>query len=89
MPNESEVRCVIESWAKAVSAGDRSAILAHHSRDLLMLDFPDVVRGLGSYNRTWDFFYTNPLGSISFVPRDIAVTAGPEVAFASCLVHRE
>lgn len=89
MSNESEVRAVIEDWARAVSAGDRAAILARHSRDLQMFDFVDPVRGLEAYDRTWDFFFTNPRGPISYVPRDIEVTAGENVAFASCLFHCE
>lgn len=87
MSNESEVRVVIEDWARAVSTGDRKMILAHHSRDLLMFDFPDIVRGLDAYDKTWDFFFADPLGLISYVPRDIKVTAGEDMAFASCLVH--
>ena len=87
MSDQSEVRKVIEKWARAVSSGDRKAILAHHSPDLLMFDFPASVRGLDAYDKTWDFFFAKPKGPISFVPRDIEVTAGDNVAFASCLVH--
>lgn len=87
MSDESEIRRVIEGWARAVGAGDRKEILANHSPDLLMFDSPDTVRGLEAYDKTWDFFYANPRGPISFVPRDIEVTASDDVAFASCLVH--
>ena len=31
MSNEDKIRGLIESWARAVSAGNRKAILAHHS----------------------------------------------------------
>ena len=51
MSAEKEVRAVIDSWAKAVSDGDRKAILAHHSDDVLMFDFPATVQGLDA----WDF----------------------------------
>ena len=87
MTAENEVRAAIEIWAKAVSDGNRKAILAHHSDDLLMFDFPATVRGLDAYDRTWDFFFANPRGPISFVPRDITVVASDEVAFASCEMH--
>ncbi|MBA3317905.1 MAG: nuclear transport factor 2 family protein [Gemmatimonadales bacterium] len=86
----ARVRDLIERWAKAVSSGDRPAILAHHSPDLLMFDFPPgLVRGIDAYNRTWDFFFTAPKGPISFVPSDLEVTAGDDVAFASCLIRCE
>ena len=87
MSAEKEVRAVIDSWAKAVSDGDRKAILAHHSDDVLMFDFPATVQGLGAYDRTWDFFFAFPRGPISFVPRDMVVIADNEVAFASCEMH--
>jgi ketosteroid isomerase-like protein len=83
-----EIRTLIENWARAISSGDRKAILAHHSPSLLMFDFPaHIVRGLDEYNETWDFFYDSPKGAISFVPSDLQVTAGADVAFASCLIH--
>ena len=86
---ESEVRQLIENWAQAISNGDRAAILAHHADDLLMFDFPAVVRGTKAYDRTWDFFFHKPKGPISFVPRELNVTAGEDVAFASCLIRCE
>ena len=57
-PDEQRVRTLIESWAHAISTEDRPAILAHHSADLLMFDFPpSIIRGLDGYDRTWDFFF--------------------------------
>jgi ketosteroid isomerase-like protein len=76
MSNEDEVRRIVENWARAVSTGDRKAILAHHADDLLMFDFPDVVRGIEDYDRTWDFFYANPRGRIVYAPSQMAVVAG-------------
>ena len=89
MSAESEVRAVVQNWAKAISEGDRKAILAHHSKDLLMFDFPGTVKGLDAYDKSWDFFFADPLGPISFVPREIAVSAGEDIAFASCMVQCE
>lgn len=84
----ADIRKLIEDWALAISSEDREAILAHHSPRLLMFDFPaHIVRSLDEYNKTWDFFYDSPKGPISFVPSDIEVTAGADVAFASCLIH--
>lgn len=82
-----EIQKVIEDWTKAVSSGDRSGILAHHSKQILMFDFPAVERGIEAYDRTWDFFYDKPEGRITFAPSELSITAGEEVAFASCLIH--
>ena len=56
MSAESEVRTTIQNWAKAISEGDRRAILAHHASDLLMFDFPGTVKGLDAYDKTWVSF---------------------------------
>ena len=87
MSNESEVRTVLEDWARAVSAGDRRAILSNHADDILMFDFPNEVRGLKDYDRTWDFFFANPQGRIRFEPTEMHIDAGDDVAFASCLMR--
>jgi ketosteroid isomerase-like protein len=89
MPTDeaSRVRNIIEDWAEAVSSGDRDAILANHADDLLMYDFPTTVRGLPAYASTWDFFYANPRGPISFEPHDLEVTASGDVAFATCVIR--
>ena len=84
---ENEVRAIIENWARAVESGDRKAILANHADDLLMFDFPDEVRGIQAYDRTWDFFFDQPKGPIHYTPSELVVTAGDQVAFATCLVH--
>ena len=52
---ESEVRTIVQNWAKAISEGDRGVILALHSSDRLMFDFPGTVKGLDAYDKTWHF----------------------------------
>lgn len=89
MSNERDIRTLIENWARAISDGNRDAILAHHSSDLLMSDFPDTKNGIDAYDKQWDFFYVDPRGPISFVPNDLRVTADDEVAFATCMIHCE
>jgi ketosteroid isomerase-like protein len=81
------VEKIVTDWARAVSAGDRGKILANHSDDLVMFDFPDTVEGLDAYDKTWDFFYANPRGPIRFEPSDIHTTAGKDVAFVTCKMH--
>jgi ketosteroid isomerase-like protein len=85
--NEREVRKVIENWARAISSGNRAEILAHHVGDFLMFDLAATERGIDAYDRSWDFFYADPKGPITFAPMDLNITAGEDVAFASCMVH--
>lgn len=82
-----DVRQIIVDWARAISSGNRPAILAHHADDLLMYDFPAKVEGINAYDETWDFFYAKPRGPIVFEPSEIEVTAGEKVAFATCEIH--
>jgi ketosteroid isomerase-like protein len=52
-----------------------------------MFDFPASVQGLDAYDKTWDFFFKNPRGSISFMPRDMTVIAAEDIAVTWCVVH--
>lgn len=81
------VRKIVTDWAAAVSRGDRPGILAQHSADVLMYDFPNEVRGLQAYDETWDFFFENQRGDITFAPSNVEVTAGDHVAFVTCNMH--
>lgn len=85
--DEQEVTGIVRGFLGAVSRGDRKAILAHHADDLLMFDFPDSVRGLDEYDRTWDFFFDSQRGPITFEPEELSATVGDRVAFVSCIVH--
>lgn len=78
---------IVADWALAVSSGDRRGILAHHGDDVLMFDFPATAKGLTAYNRTWDFFFAERKGPITFAPRNLHTTAGHDVAFVACDVH--
>jgi ketosteroid isomerase-like protein len=60
MSNESEIRELIENWAKAVHAGDMDGVLANHADDIVMFDVPppeDGVRGIDAYRETWPPFF--------------------------------
>ncbi|UZD69380.1 nuclear transport factor 2 family protein [Brucella sp. JSBI001] len=61
--------------------------MADHAEDLLMFDFPNTVKGIEAYGRTWDFFDASRRGAVTFRPGEIRVTAGTEAAFASCEIH--
>jgi ketosteroid isomerase-like protein len=86
-PNGEQVKQVVKDWADAISKGDRGAILAHHAENVLMYDFPNQVRGLKEYDKTWDFFFENKRGAITFSPSNLEATAGEHVAFVTCNMH--
>ena len=87
--NEQTAIAIVRDFLDAVARGDRKAIRARHADDILMYDFPDTVRGIAEYDRTWDFFFHSQRGPITFAPSDLKASAGEDVAFVTCEVHCE
>lgn len=85
--NESEIRDLIENWAKAVREKNIEGILANHSSDILMFDVPPPIqsKGLEKYGKTWDLFYSWDREGV-FDIEEMNITAGDDVAFASALM---
>lgn len=88
--NESQVRELIERWAKAVHEGDLDTVLADHSEDIVMFDVPppyDGVRGMDAYRESWPPFFTWQRQGASFDLLSLDVVAGDDVAFAYALLR--
>lgn len=85
--DERRIKSMITDWAKSIERQDRRGILAGHSSDVVMIDFPNTVRGIDAYAKTWDFFDDSRRGNVTFEPHGIEVTAGDTVAFAFCDIH--
>lgn len=85
--DEMELRELIARWSKAVRGQDREGIRADHDADILMFDVPPpfLSRGLDAYMATWEGFFGWQAKPIEFEFRDIAVTAGQDVAFATAI----
>jgi uncharacterized protein (TIGR02246 family) len=87
---ESEIRALIENWAKAVHAGDLEGVLADHAEDIVMFDVPppnDGVRGIQAYRETWPPFFNWQKQGALFEIVSLEVTAGHDVAFAHALLR--
>jgi uncharacterized protein (TIGR02246 family) len=88
--NETQVRELIERWAKAVHEGDLDTVLADHSDEIVMFDVPppyDGVRGMDAYRETWPPFFTWQRQGASFDLLSMDVLAGDDVAFAYALLR--
>ncbi|MGH3314038.1 MAG: nuclear transport factor 2 family protein [Streptomyces sp.] len=88
--DETQIRTLIERWARAVHEGDMDGVLADHSDDIVMFDVPppnDGVRGMDRYRETWPPFFTWQRLGASFEIVSIDVTAGDDVAFAHALLR--
>lgn len=90
MTDETQIRELIERWARAVHEGDLAGLLADHSDDVVMFDVPppnDGVRGIDAYRDTWPPFFTWQKQGASFEIVSLDVTAGKDVAFAHALLR--
>jgi len=87
--NEAEIRELIENWARAVRAKNIDGILANHAPEILMFDVPppSQSKGIEAYKKTWDFFFAWARDSGVFDIKELDVTAGEEVAFATALMR--
>jgi uncharacterized protein (TIGR02246 family) len=86
--DEAEIRELIERWAKAVREEDRSGIRADHDPGILMFDVPPpfLSRGLDAYMATWEKFFSSwSEKPVAFGFKDVGVTAGKDVAFATAI----
>jgi uncharacterized protein (TIGR02246 family) len=87
---EAVIRRLIEDWAAAVRARKISAVVAHHTDDVVMFDVPPpmVVRGISAYRKTWPPFFRwqrEENGTFDIVKLNI--TTGDTVAFATALLR--
>jgi ketosteroid isomerase-like protein len=90
MTDEQQVRDLIERWATAVHHGDLATVLADHDPGIVMFDVPPPqqgVRGIDAYRETWPGFFEWQASGAVFEIESLAVTAGPEVAFAFALLR--
>ena len=89
-PNTDEtlIKSLLERWADAVRRHDLSAILAHHDQEMLMFDLPPPLqcRGIEAYAQTWDLFFRYHKPGAAFDFRELTITAGAEVAFATAIM---
>jgi uncharacterized protein (TIGR02246 family) len=80
--NETQVKQLVEDWAKAVRNKDIDMILAHHANDLVMYDVPGPFQSIGidAYRKTWDLFFRYTRPGV-FDIHEMNIVAGADVAF--------
>jgi ketosteroid isomerase-like protein len=83
--SEAEILELISGWTQAVRDENLAGIRAHHADDILMFDVPAPFcsQGLDAYMETWEIFYPSQARPIRFDFKDIRITAGIDVAFAT------
>jgi ketosteroid isomerase-like protein len=85
--DETSVRTIFDSWAQAVRDENLEGIRANHDPTLLMFDVPPpfLSQGIEEYMATWQTFFQWQAKPVMFDFRDVAITAGTDVAFLTAL----
>ena len=89
MTNEQAIRSILEDWATSVRRRDIDGVMAAHADDVLMFDVVDPlsIRGADKYRASWvDMFFPWHGGTGKFELKNLEVTAGASVGFATALI---
>lgn len=86
---ETQVRAVLEDWAKATRQNCKDEILKNHIPDLVIFDVlsPMKYESAESYRRSWDEWQPETQSEGQFDLENLSVTASNDLAFAHCFIR--
>lgn len=86
---ETEIRDVLERWARATREGRHDEVLANHLDDLVIFDVLPPMRyeSAAAYRESWEAWQPNAQGDMTFELKDLSVRAGADVGFAFGLLQ--
>jgi ketosteroid isomerase-like protein len=81
------IEALIRRWAKAVREGNRAVIRADHDGGVTIFDVPTLLqsRGLDEYMAKWETFFAAWSELQVFDFRDLHITCGADVAYATAI----
>lgn len=84
---QAEVRDLLDSWHKAVVAGDLDAIMSHYAPDIRSFDAIAQLQFQGeeAYRKHWETCLSMCPGAMTFEIHDLSITAGDDLAFCHYL----
>ena len=84
---ERQVRAVVDRIAAAIRDKDVDAVMAHYAPDIVAFDLPPPLqyRGAAMIRKRLSQWLCSFQGEIGFDMRDVAITAGDDVAFCHSL----
>ena len=88
-PDESEIRRILELWARSTRTGAQDLVLKDFHPDALIYDVlaPMKYEGTEAYRQSWDEWQPETEGEGVFDLESLAITAGTEVAFATAFIR--
>jgi len=86
---ESEIRSVLEHWARATREHRMEDVLQHHSPALVIFDVlpPMQYTSAEAYRASWDEWQPDTAGAAVFDLEELTITAGQDVAFAHSFIR--
>lgn len=84
-----DVKARLDSWVKAVIAGDVNNIMSHYASDLLSFDAISQLRfqGADAYRKHWEACMAMCPGPMVFEPLELRIEAENSIAFAYALIR--
>jgi ketosteroid isomerase-like protein len=86
--DQSKITTLLHNWANAALAHDLNGVLAHHAPDILMFDVvgPLSLKGIDAYKASWPQVFQWLGKNGHFALRDLNITAGSDLAFATAFL---
>ena len=81
------VATVIENWSKAIGNKNAAQVLSHLADDVVQFSLAPPLRYQGKEAEDLQGWFDTWEGPIGIESRDMAITAGNDIAFATSLVH--
>jgi ketosteroid isomerase-like protein len=87
--NEATIRALMDEWTEAIRARDLDKLMAHYAPDVMVFDLTQALSYVGAarYRENIAGWFSAWQGPIHCERRDLAITAGDDVAFSSSLTH--
>ena len=87
--DQAAIEVVLEQWAAATRTGQQDKVLANHLDDVLIYDVlaPMKYESAAAYRKSWGDWQSDTQGEGQFGLEDLAITAGPDVAFANGFIR--
>ncbi len=81
--DETQIREIVENWAKAVRAKDLNGMMANYAPEVLSFDVlpPLQEKGLNTARKRAEAWISSFQGPIGYDMRDLSLTVGDDVAF--------
>ncbi|MBN9386658.1 MAG: SgcJ/EcaC family oxidoreductase [Chloroflexi bacterium] len=87
MEDKTQIRELVENWARAIREQDLESVFANHAGNVVMFDVPPPLqlKGMAAYKASWEpFFEAQQKGLFNL--GELTITAGEDVAFCHSIV---